>query len=89
MNYNTLINTIYWTIWSKLPTFRDEENGAEAIEWIALVAVLVLLIMGLWTVVGEQREAIAQQVVCGVKKWVHDAFGSTETASFSNPACGG
>lgn len=68
---NTLINNIYWTVWAKLSAIDPrEEDGAEAVEWIAMVAILMIVLFALNTAFGGAAPDWAKNITASVTKWV-------------------
>ncbi len=68
---NNLMNTTYWTLWAKLGKLDlREEAGAEAIEWIAMVAVILILLLALQPIFQQGGQSIGSQSVDSVLKWI-------------------
>ncbi len=65
---NNLINTLYWNAWAKLDV--NEENGAEAIEWIAMVAVLLIILLAMSPILEDGGIGWAGDIVDLVGEWV-------------------
>ena len=68
---NTLINNIYWNVWTKLAAVDPrEEDGAEAVEWIAMVAILMIVLFAINNIFGSESTTWAQSIADGITAWI-------------------
>ncbi len=65
---NSLINTLYWNIWAQLDV--TEEDGAEAIEWIAMVAVILIILLAMEPLMSAGGTTWAGEIVAAVSSWI-------------------
>ena len=68
---NNLVNTAYFGTWKRLPSFDlKEERGAEAIEWIAMVAVILIMLLALQPVFQRGGRTIGTSIVSQIAAWI-------------------
>ena len=75
MSLNKTLNWAYWQVWATLAVANDDETGAEVIEWIALVAILVFLMTFVYaTIQNGGGQGIADQLITGTLTFVKKIF---------------
>lgn len=68
---NSLLNQYYWQLRTRLASVAlDEEDGAEAIEWIAVVAVILILLLAIEPIFSQGGTTIGQQIIAAVTDWI-------------------
>jgi len=68
---NNLLNTLYWNVWAQLgPLDAQEEEGAEAIEWIAMVAVILILLLAVQPIFQQGGTTIGGEIVSAISTWI-------------------
>lgn len=79
MFFNSTINTIYFTIWAKLPSVAkadvDNENGVTTLEWLALGMVMVVTLMVFWTYFKDNAQSkLAEPIMTNLNTLITKAF---------------
>ncbi|MFN8440455.1 MAG: hypothetical protein U0175_06800 [Caldilineaceae bacterium] len=67
---NTLTLALYCDIRSRLAQINNEEDGAEAIEWIAMVAVILILLLAVEPLFKQGGTTIGGEIIAAVSKWI-------------------
>lgn len=66
---NKLMTALYVNVYNQLTALR-EEDGAEAIEWIAMVAVILILLLAAEPIFNTGGTTIATQIVAAITQWI-------------------
>lgn len=68
---NNLINKTYWTVWANLRYLdpRDEQ-GIETIEWIAVAAVVLILLLAVQTIFDPMGYLVGMAIVAAILEWI-------------------
>lgn len=67
---NNLVNSFYFNVYKRFsPIDFNEERGAEAVEWVAMVAVLITLLLAVSAGFSGGGERIGTTVVNSIVSW--------------------
>jgi hypothetical protein len=55
---------------ASLATRLRREKGAETIEWIALAAVILVLLLSIMAVFSEQGRAVGEAIIAKLLEWI-------------------
>ena len=66
---NKLLHT-YLNALATVNQFNNEEEGAEAIEWIAMVAVILILLLLVGNVFQSQGQSVGTLIIDAIKVWI-------------------
>lgn len=67
---NNLVNTLYFKAYQKVTSVNlNEERGAEAVEWVAMVAIIITLLLAVSTGFASGGEGIGTAIVNSVVSW--------------------
>lgn len=71
-----MLTNLYWKLWLQFANLEAaEEDGAEAIEWIAMVAVVVVLLIAVQSAFGAGGEGLGSQIISLITDFITRAFG--------------
>lgn len=71
-----MLTNLYWKLWLQLANLdAAEEDGAEAIEWIAMVAVVVVLLIAVQSAFSSQGQGLGSQIINLITSFITSAFG--------------
>lgn len=65
-----------WAAFDAAWSGHQHEEGAEAIEWIAMAAAVILLLVGVAAVLQGQGPGVGQMIVGAILSWISKLFGS-------------
>ena len=66
---NKLLHT-YLNALATVNQFNNEEEGAEAIEWIAMVAVILILLLVVGQVFQSEGTNVGQAIIGAITTWI-------------------
>ncbi|MCE7980722.1 MAG: hypothetical protein DYG89_05975 [Caldilinea sp. CFX5] len=66
---NKLMTALSVNVYNQLAALREEE-GAEAIEWIAMVAVILILLLAAEPIFNTGGTTIANQIITAITQWI-------------------
>ena len=66
---NKLLHT-YLNALATVNQFNNEEEGAEAIEWIAMVAVILILLLAVSQIFGSSGGDIGTKIISAIGVWI-------------------
>lgn len=59
------------SMWLKSQIIRlNDERGAETIEWIAMVAVLLILFTSVWSIFEDKGSSLGEQIIITISHWI-------------------
>lgn len=68
---NDMLNKVYWTTWANLGNLDPrEEQGVETIEWIAVAAVILILLLAVQQIFKPGGVAIGSLIIVAIIEWI-------------------